>query len=257
MGLFLGGYMAGHSQFKNIMFRKGAQDKKKAKIFSKLAREITVAAKSGLPEPDRNPRLRAAIQAARQQNMPRDNIERAIAKADLSQNNEDYQEVRYEGYGPGNVAVIVEGLTDNRNRTASVVRSTFSKYGGNLGETNSVSFNFERIGYISYAKSVAVADVMFEVALEAGANDVISDEDGHEIITAPDDLNMVRDLLEKKFGSPLAARLDWKPNVMTALDEEQARKFLTFLEVLEDDDDVQRICANYEISDEVKKAIEG
>lgn len=249
--------MAGHSQFKNIMFRKGAQDKKKAKIFSKLAREITVAAKSGLPEPDKNPRLRAAIQAARQQNMPKDNIDRAIAKADLSQNNEDYQEVRYEGYGPGNVAVIVEALTDNRNRTASVVRSTFSKFGGNLGESNSVAFNFERIGFISYAKNIASPEAMFEAALEAGANDVISDDEGHEIITAPDDLNAVRDILEKRFGSPSAARLDWKPNVTTPLDEEAARKFLSFMEVLEDDDDVQRICANYEISDEVLKTIEG
>lgn len=248
--------MAGHSQFKNIMFRKGTQDKKRAKIFSKLAREITVAAKSGLPEPDKNPRLRAAIQAARQQNMPRDNIERAIAKADPSQSSEDYQEVRYEGYGPGHVAVIVEALTDNRNRTASVIRSTFSKFGGNLGESNSVAFNFERIGYIAYAKSAATPEKMFEFALEAGASDVTSDEDGHEIITAPDDLNMVRDLLEKKIGSPLSARLDWKPNVTVSLNEEQAKKFLNFMEILEDDDDIQRICANYEISDEILKAIE-
>ncbi|MGD9638962.1 MAG: YebC/PmpR family DNA-binding transcriptional regulator [Alphaproteobacteria bacterium] len=250
--------MSGHSQFKNIMFRKGAQDKRKAKVFSKLAREITVAAKAGIPEPDKNPRLRAAIQAARQQNMPRDNIERAIAKADPSQGSEDYQEVRYEGYGPGNVAVIVEALTDNRNRTASVVRSTFGKFGGNLGESNSVAFNFERIGYISYPKEVASAEAMFEAALEAGANDVISDDDdGHEIMTSPDDLNNVRDALEKQFGSPSAARLDWKPNVTAPLDEEQARKFFNFLEVLEDDDDVQRVCANYDISDEILKIIEG
>lgn len=247
--------MAGHSQFKNIMFRKGAQDKRKAKVFSKLAKEITVAVKSGLPDPSMNPRLRAAIQAARQQNMPKDNIERAIKKGDASQGAEDFLEMRYEGYGPGNVAVIVEALTDNKNRTASALRALFSKNGGVMGETNSVAFNFERIGFINYDVSVSSAEGMFEAALEAGANDVLSSENGHEIITSPDDLNAVRDVLEKKFGAPVAARLDWKPMVTVPLDAEKAKAFFNFLDILEDDDDVQRIAANYEVSEEIMKSI--
>lgn len=249
--------LAGHSQFKNIMYRKGAQDKKRAKMFAKLAKEITVAAKMGLPEPDKNPRLRSAIQAARQQNMPKDNIERAIKKADPASGGEEYAEMRYEGYGPGNVAVIVEALTDNKNRTASTVRSTFTKYGGNLGETNSVSFNFERIGYIEYPKDVAGDDEVFEVALEAGANDVQSNEDAHEIETIPDDLSSVCEEIEKKFGAPTASRLDWKPLNTVSLDEDKAQKFMTFMEALDDDDDVQRMSTNADIAPEILKNLEG
>lgn len=244
--------MAGHSQFKNIMHRKGAQDKIRARMFSKLAREITVAAKTGMPDAAHNPRLRAAIQAARQENMPKDNIERAIKKGTPGADDTNYEEIRYEGYGPGNVAVIVEALTDNRNRTAPAVRSIFSKNGGNMGETNSVSFNFERIGLIVYPISVASSDEIFEAALEAGANDVESDEEEHTITTAPDDLGAVRDVLEAKFGTPNVARLDWNPlNTVPLADEEAVRKFFDFVEALNDDDDVQRVASNQEVSDEI------
>ncbi len=244
--------MSGHSQFKNIMYRKGAQDAKKAKVFAKLARDITIAAKSGLPEPDKNPRLRLAIQAARAESMPKDNIERAIAKASQTAGGADYVGVRYEGFGPGKVAVIVEAMTDNKNRTAGNVRTIFGKRGGVMGESGSVAFNFERIGFIEYPVSVADADKMFETALEAGANDVISDEEHHDIETLPDDLSSVTDALEKVFGTPSASRLDWKATVKTDINDlETAQKFMDFVDALDDDDDVQRVYHNAEFSDEV------
>lgn len=244
--------MAGHSQFKNIMYRKGAQDAKKAKIFAKLARDITIAAKSGLPEPDKNPRLRLAIQAARAESMPKDNIERAIAKASQTAGGADYVSARYEGFGPGKVAVIVEAMTDNKNRTAGNVRTIFGKRGGVMGETGSVAFNFERIGFIEYPLSVAESDKVFEAALEAGANDVISDEEHHDIETLPDDLGVVTEALEKVFGTPSASRLDWKPMVKTDItDLETAQKFFDFIDALEDDDDVQHVYHNAEISEEI------
>lgn len=244
--------MSGHSQFKNIMYRKGAQDAKKAKVFAKLARDITIAAKSGLPEPDKNPRLRLAIQAARAESMPKDNIERAIAKASQTAGGNDYVSARYEGFGPGKVAVIVETLTDNKNRTAGNVRTIFGKRGGAMGESGSVTFNFERIGYIAYPQSVAEADKMFEAALEAGANDVVSDDENHEIETLPDDLNAVTEVLEKQFGTPSASRLDWKPMVKTDItDMETAQKFLDFIDALEDDDDVQKVYHNAEFSEDI------
>ncbi len=249
--------MAGHSQFKNIMYRKGAQDAKRAKIFAKLARDITIAAKSGIPEADKNPRLRLAIQAAKAESLPKDNIERAIAKATQVAGGDDFVSVRYEGFGPAKVAIIVEAMTDNKNRTASNIRTVFGKRGGVLGESGSVSFNFERIGFIKYPADVADADKMFEEALEAGANDVASDESFHEIETLPDDLNLVTESLETKFGTPSASRLDWKPMVkVDIVDLEAAQKFLTFLDVLEDDDDVQQVYHNAEFSDEVLKALE-
>src|SRR5690606_17812165 len=214
----LGGGMAGHSQFKNIMYRKGAQDKKRAKQFARLTREIMVAAKTGLPEPDKNPRLRGAIQAARQANMPKDNIERAIKRAAGGEDDTNYEEVRYEGYGPGGVAGIVEALTDNRNRTASEVRAAFSKHGGALGETNSVSFMFDRIGVITYPAKVASAEVMFEAAVEAGAGNVESTAAQHEITCDPDDFTAVRDALTDRFGDPASAELTWRPQTTVVID---------------------------------------
>lgn len=250
--------MSGHSQFKNIMYRKGAQDAKKARVFAKLAREITVAAKSGIPEPDKNPRLRLAIQAARAESMPKDNIERAIAKATQTAGGADFVTMRYEGFAPNKAAVIVEALTDNKNRTAGNVRTIFGKRGGAMGETGSVAFNFERIGYIQYPASAASADEMFENALEAGANDVASDEEFHEIETLPDDLFVVTEALEKKFGTPSASRLDWKPTVKVEINDlETAQKFLDFIDALEDDDDVQHVYHNAEIAESVLKALEG
>lgn len=244
--------MSGHSQFKNIMYRKGAQDAKKAKVFAKLARDITIAAKSGLPEPDKNPRLRLAIQAARAESMPKDNIERAIAKATQTAGGADYVSARYEGFGPGKVAIIVEAMTDNKNRTAGNVRTVFGKRGGAMGESGSVAFNFERIGFIQYPLAAADADKMFETALEAGANDVVSDDEHHEIETLPDDLGAVTEALEKVFGTPSASRLDWKPMVKTDItDVETAQKLLDFIDALEDDDDVQRVYHNAEIPEEV------
>ncbi len=249
--------MSGHSQFKNIMYRKGAQDAKKARVFAKLAREITVAAKSGLPEPDKNPRLRLAIQAARAESMPKDNIERAIAKATQTAGGADFVSMRYEGYAPNKAAVIVEALTDNKNRTAGNVRTIFGKRGGAMGETGSVTFNFERIGFIQYPAAAAEADKMFEAALEAGANDVVSDEEFHEIETLPDDLSAVTDALEKQFGTPSASRLDWKPTVKTEInDVETAKKFLEFIDALEEDDDVQHVYHNAEIAADVMAQLE-
>ena len=250
--------MAGHSQFKNIMHRKGAQDAARARVFSKLAREITVAAKSGLPDPNMNPRLRSAILAARAENMPKDNIERALKKAAPGEDNTVYEEIRYEGFGPGNVAVIVEALTDNRSRTAPNVRSIFSKRGGNMGETGSVSFNFERVGLIEYPVSVADADTMMEAVLESGANDIESDEETHTIYCNPDDLFTVREALEKKFGDPAVCRRDWKVLVSTPVSYlETAEKLMAFIEALHDDDDVQRVTTNADIAEDILKQLEG
>ena len=244
--------MAGHSQFKNIMYRKGAQDKMRAKIFSKLAREITVAAKQGGGDPASNPRLRLAIQTARSENMPKDNIERAVLKGTQGTDTSNYEEVRYEGMGPGKVSVIVEALTDNRARTAPVLRSLFSKNGGALGETGSVTFNFERIGYIEYPVAVGTPDAIFEAALDAGADDVVSTDETHEITCQPDDLAAVRDVLEGKLGTPNVARRDWKPMVQKEItDLETAQKLMKFIDLLNEDDDVQRVITNADISDEI------
>ena len=241
--------MAGHSKFKNIMHRKGRQDAKRAKVFAKLGKELSVAARGGT-DPDFNPRLRLAIAAAKAQNMPNDNIQRSIKRAE-GDDSVIYEEVRYEGYGPGGVAVIVESLTDNRNRTASEVRAAFSKYGGTLGETGAVAFMFERVGLIVYGADKASADEMFEVALEAGAQDVESGDETHEITCEPDDFSTVRDSLEEAFGDPDDARLDWKPQNSIAVDEDTAGTLLKFLDVLEDNDDVQRVAANFDVDDNV------
>ncbi len=243
--------MAGHSQFKNIMHRKGAQDAKRARQFAKLIREITVAARQGLPDPGSNPRLRAALTAARIANMTRDTIERAIKKASGAAAGEDYVEVRYEGYGPAGVAVVVEALTDNRNRTASDVRTAFSKHGGALGETNSVAFLFSRLGVIRYPATTATPDQMLEAAIDAGADDVHSDDTGHEVTTSIDDLFAVRDALEARFGAPDLAKLDWRPTTTVTLDEEKAAAVLKLLDALDDNDDVQNVYANYDIPDAV------
>jgi YebC/PmpR family DNA-binding regulatory protein len=240
--------MAGHSQFKNIMHRKGRQDKLRSKLFSKLAREITVSAKMGQSDPNFNPRLRAAILAARAENMPKDNIERAIKKSQGG-DSENYDEVRYEGYGPGGVAVIVEALTDNRNRTAGEVRATFTKNGGNLAETGAVSFMFDRVGVVEFAPGVAGADAMLEAAIEAGAEDVASGENGHEIYTTQDSLAEVSKALEAKFGEPRKSALAWKPQNTLAVNDEQGEKLLRMIETLEESDDVQNVYANFEVSD--------
>ena len=243
--------MAGHSQFKNIMHRKGAQDAKRGRLFARLIREITVAARNGLPDANSNPRLRAAVTAARQANMPKDTVDRAIKKATGGAGSDDYAEVRYEGYGPSGVAVIVEALTDNRNRTASDVRSAFAKYGGALGETNSVSFMFNRLGVIRYPASVGSADDMLEAAIEAGADNVESDAEAHEVTSAVDDFFAVRDALETRFGAPETARVEWRPTTSVTLDEERAASVLKLLDALEDSDDVQNVYANFEIPDAV------
>lgn len=243
--------MAGHSKFKNIMHRKGAQDKKRAKVFARLIREITVAAKSGMPDPDKNPRLRTAIIAARSANMPKDNVERAIKRVAAGEDDSNYEEIRYEGYGPGGVALIVEAMTDNRNRTASEVRAAFSKFGGSLGETNSVSFMFDHVGLLQYPVDTASADEMFETAVEAGASNVESSDDGHEITCEPDDFSAVRDSLIETYGDPEEAYLAWKPQTLTALDEDKAQTMLKLLDTLDDSDDVQRVSANFEVADDV------
>jgi YebC/PmpR family DNA-binding regulatory protein len=243
--------MAGHSQFKNIMYRKGAQDKKRAKVFTKLIRELTSAARGGLPDPAANPRLRAAVLAARAANMPKDTVERAIKRGAGGGEGENYDEVRYEGYGPGGVAVIVEGLTDNRNRTASDVRAAFTKAGGNLGETNSVSFLFDRVGQVSYPASVASTDAMFEAAVEAGAEDVESNEEEHVVLCSSDALNAVRDALDKRFGAPLSARVVWKPKTLVPVEGENAEALFKLLEALDDSDDVQNVFANFDVADDV------
>jgi YebC/PmpR family DNA-binding regulatory protein len=243
--------MAGHSQFKNIMHRKGAQDAKRGKIFTKLQREITISAKLGLPDPALNPRLRAAIQAARKENMPKDNIDRAIKRATGDGDDSDYVEIRYEGYGPAGIAVIVEALTDNRNRTAAEVRSIFAKHGGSLGETNSVSFMFNRIGELVFPAKAASADAMFEAALEAGADDVQSDDESHTVTTSIEGYAGVRDALEQKFGAPDTGGLVWRPLNTVAVNEEQGTVLLKLLDTLDDNDDVQRVSANFEIPDDI------
>ena len=242
--------MAGHSQFKNIMHRKGKQDAVRARLFSKLGREITVAAKMGMPDINMNPRLRMAVIAARAENMPKDNIQRAINKA-AGGEGDNYDEVRYEGYGPGGAAIIVEALTDNRNRTASNVRSCFTKAGGALGETNSVAFSFARVGEIAYPAGAGGDDAVMEAAIEAGADDVASDENGHVIICAFDALNEVSKALEAILGAPTSVKPVWRANVMTELDEDRARAMMKLIEALDNDDDVQNVFSNFEVSDEL------
>ncbi len=240
--------MAGHSQFKNIMHKKGRQDAIRSKLFSKLAREITVAAKMGLPDPAMNARLRSAVIAARAENMPRDNIERAIRKASGA-DAENYDEVRYEGYAPGGVAVIIEALTDNRNRTAGEVRSYFTKAGGALAETGAVSFMFDHVGLIEFDKKVASEDEIMEAAIDAGADDAVTGEESHEIITALEDLRGVAQTLEGRFGEPRQAKMVWKPQNLIAVDDEAGEKILKLVDALEENDDVQTVYANFEISD--------
>ncbi|WP_417207078.1 YebC/PmpR family DNA-binding transcriptional regulator [Antarctobacter sp.] len=247
--------MAGHSKWANIQHRKGRQDKIRAKIFSKLSKEITIAAKMGDPDPEKNPRLRLAVKEAKGQSMPKDNIERAIKKA-TGGDAEDYEEIRYEGYGPGGVAVIVEAMTDNRNRTASTVRSTFAKNGGNLGETGSVGFMFERKGEILYPASVGDADTVMMAAIEAGAEDVESSDEGHVIWCADTDLNEVSTALEGELGESDSTKLVWKPTTTTDMDFDGMQSLMRLIEALEDDDDVQRVTANFEASDEVMAKLE-
>jgi YebC/PmpR family DNA-binding regulatory protein len=246
--------MAGHSKWANIQHRKGRQDAARSKLFSKLSKEITVAAKMGDPDPEKNPRLRLAVKEAKSQSMPKDNIDRAIKKA-TGGDAEDYEEIRYEGYGPGGVAVIVEAMTDNRNRTASTVRSTFGKHGGNLGETGSVGFMFDRKGEIVYAAEAGDEDTMMMAAIEAGAEDVESSDEGHVIYCADTDLNEVSTALEAELGEAESTKLIWKPTTTTELDLDGAQKLMRLIEVLEDDDDVQRVTANFEISDEVMEQL--
>jgi YebC/PmpR family DNA-binding regulatory protein len=240
--------MAGHSQFKNIMHRKGKQDKVRAQLFAKLGREITIAAKLGMPDPAFNPRLRAAILAGKAQSMPKDNIERAIKKA-AGGDADTYEEIRYEGYGPGGVAVIVEVLTDNRNRAASDVRSTFTKNGGNLAETGAVSFMFDHVGVVEFDAKVANADQMLEAAIEAGAEDVTSTDAGHEVYTTQESLREVAKVLEAKFGEPRKAALLWKPQNTVPVDDEKGEQLFSLIEKLEEFDDVQNVYANFEVSD--------
>ena len=246
--------MAGHSQFKNIMYRKGAQDKKRSKMFSKFAREITAAARLGLPDPAMNPRLRSAVLAARAQNMPKDNIERAIKKSQEA-GGEDYIEVRYEGFGPGGVGVIVEALTDNRNRTAGEVRSIFSKHGGNLGETGAVSFGFSRVGEIEYPLTAGSAEDMLEAAIEAGADDCETDKEAHWLTASVDAYHEVAAALEKKFGPAKSASIVWRPQNTVDVDEEKGEKLLKLIDALEDSDDVQAVYANFEMSEKVMEKL--
>lgn len=247
--------MAGHSQFKNIMYRKGAQDAKRAKVFAKLIRELSVATRSGLPDPNMNPRLRTAVAAAKAANMPKDTMERAIKRGAGADDGENFEEIRYEGYGPGGVALIVETLTDNRNRTASDVRSAFSKFGGSLGETNSVSFQFARVGAIRYPPDAGSADEMLEAAIEAGADECDSDDTGHELTCAPDSFNQVREALEKQLGTAMSAELAWKPNTTVDVNEEQAETLFKLIEALEENDDVQKVAANFEVSSQVMERL--
>ncbi|TPG41138.1 YebC/PmpR family DNA-binding transcriptional regulator [Sphingomonas koreensis] len=246
--------MAGHSKFKNIMYRKGAQDKKRSSLFSKLSREITVAAKMGTPDPDMNARLRAAVNAAKAQSMPKDNIQRAIDKASGG-DTEAYEEIRYEGFGPGGVSLIIEALTDNRNRTATNVRTAVSKNGGNLGASGSVSHGFDRLGLITYPAGVGGADKVFEAALEAGAEDVSSSDDGHEIWTAQEGLHEVAAAIEKTLGEPEGVKLAWRPQVMVSVDESDAETLFKLIDTLDDDDDVQTVWGNYDVSDEVMEKL--
>ncbi len=245
--------MAGHSKFKNIMHRKGAQDKKRAKVFAKLAKEISIAARDG-EDPGFNPRLRLAIANARGQNMPNDNIKRAVQRG-VGGDGDNYEEMRYEGYGPGGIALIVDVLTDNRNRTASEVRAAFSKHGGNLGETGSVNFMFDRVGQLVFPSGVAGPDDMFEAALEAGATDVDSDDDNHTVTCEPDDFADVRDALAEKFGDPESAGLEWKPQNTIEIDADTAGTLFKLIETLEDNDDVQTVSANFDVSEDVMELL--
>lgn len=248
--------MAGHSQFKNIMHRKGAQDKKKAKIFNKLAREITVAAKAGLPDPAANPRLFNAVQAARKANMPNTRIKSAIDQGNPNSGDANqYDEIRYEGRGPGGTAVIVEALTDNRNRTAAEVRAAFEKNGGQLGETKSVAFMFTRLGLITYPDTTAAFDAIFEAAVDAGAENVETTEGKHEVTTKPEDFLTVKSALEKKFGEPESASILWVPNTTVNLNQEQAQELIDLIEALEDSDDVQNVYSNFEVDDAVMERL--
>jgi len=246
--------MAGHSKFKNIMHRKGAQDKKRSAMFSKLSREITVAAKMGTPDPDMNPRLRAAVMAAKAQSMPKDNIERAINKAAVGEG-DNYEDLRYEGFGPGGVSLIVEALTDNRNRTATNVRVAFSRNGGNLGASGSVSHGFDRLGLIAYPAGAGSADEVFEAAIEAGAEDVQSTDEGHEIWTAQEDLHEVAKALESALGEAETTKLAWRPQTPVEVGEDDAGTLLKLIDALDDDDDVQTVWGNYEVSDEVMEKL--
>ena len=252
----MGRSMAGHSQFKNIMHKKGKQDAIRSKLFSKLAREITVAAKMGLPDMNMNARLRSAVIAARAENMPKDNIERAIKKASGA-DGENYEEVRYEGYAPGGVAVIIEALTDNRNRTAGEVRSYFTKAGGALAETGAVSFMFDRVGLIVFDKKVASDDAILEAAIEAGADDVVSSDDEHEVITSIEALRDAQKALEAKFGEPRKASLVWRPQNTIAVEDEAGEKILKLINTLEENDDVQNVTANFELSDALMTKLQG
>lgn len=247
--------MAGHSKWANIQHRKGAQDKKRAKIFSKLGRELTVAAKMAGGDPDMNPRLRLAISTARGQSMPKDGIERAIQKGIGATDSDNYEEIRYEGFGVGGVAVIVEALSDNKNRTAAEVRTIFAKAGGNLGATGCVGFMFDHIAEIIYPIGKASADDMFEAALEAGASNVESDNEFHEITCEVEDFATVRDALEKNYGEPERQGLIWKPNLATEVDENHAASILKLIDALEDDDDVQKVTTNFEVSDEIMEKL--
>ena len=247
--------MAGHSKFKNIMHRKGAQDKKRSNLFSKLSREITVAAKMGTPDPDMNPRLRLAVNTAKAQSMPKDNIQRAIDKATAG-DDDNYEEVRYEGYGPGGSAIIVETLTDNRNRTATNVRNCFAKNGGTMGTEGSVAHGFERKGLIEYPVSAGDEDTVLMAAMEAGADDIESSEDGHVIWTEMEALHEVAGAMEKALGEAEIVKLAWKPNLTVELDEKAAGTLLKLVDALDDDDDVQTVWGNYEISDEVMEKLD-
>lgn len=248
--------MAGHSKWANIQHRKGRQDKLRSKLFSKLAKEITVAAKMGDPDPDKNPRLRMAVKEAKSLSVPKDVIDRAIKKSEAGEG-DNYDEIRYEGYGPNGVAIIVEAMTDNKNRTASVVRSTFSKNGGNLGETGSVGFMFDRKGEVVYPANVGDADTVMMAAIEAGADDVQSDDDNHVIFCEDTDLNDVATALEKDLGESESTKLIWKPNMTTELDIDGFSKLMKLLDILEEDDDVQRVTTNMDVSDEVMASFEG
>jgi YebC/PmpR family DNA-binding regulatory protein len=243
--------MAGHSKFKNIMHRKGAQDKRRAQLFSKLGREITVAAKTGGGDPNMNPRLRLAMATARGHSMPKDNIEKAIQKGIGGGEGDNFSEMRYEGYGPGGVAFIVDALTDNKNRTAGEIRSIFSKHEGNLGESGSVGFMFERVGEILYPAGATGAEDMFEAAVEAGANNVESDDDGHHVTCTPDDFASVREALTARFGEPEKSGLTWKPTITAKASEEQALLVMKLIDALEENDDVQNVTTNFEVSDDV------
>ncbi len=247
--------MAGHSQFKNIMVRKGKQDAKRGKIFTKIIREIIAATRGGMPDPAANPRLRSAIAWAREENMPRDKIDAAIKRGSGNSEGDNFEPIRYEGYGVGGVAIIVQALTDNRNRTASEIRSIFTKCGGNIGEPGSVAFMFDYVGIILYAASVADEETILEAAIEAGADNCESGAEGHLITTAPDDFLNVREALEKQFGAAVSARLSWQAKITSQVNEEQAKQIIKLLETLEDNDDVQDVFSNADISAELLSRI--